>query len=419
MLRARFAAGALSLRGQKFSAEAVVGAFEVQMAEEDEFAALMQRWGNRKGRGSILQVAQADDLQDVRSGLTVRDQRPPPTTAASITTVVNEVARPPLESFASTAVPPPAAAPTLPAPQPAKASRSEARMSLALVFKGASDKAEAEASKQESREEVKQAARLSLALALSGAQQLALKAVKASPDETRYAVNLAIKSAFERIQVTTKLQAAMRGRMVRKQVTASKTVTTSAEADRAAATAQEDMEAIMASRRRMEAAASAAQAAAEAEMATVAMKLQAAERGRQVRKQVQAQQKCASVLQKLVRRWQARKQGNPGLDFASTALLARQRHKAWAASYDEVVSEETQGLMTREGFLKALPSVHPRLASRQVAALWDGFTDMSGKTNMTLATFCSILEAVAIGDRVACEFADMHVDDFVALAQGN
>jgi len=51
----------------------------------------------------------------------------------------------------------------------------------------------------------------------------------------------------------------------------------------------------------------------------------------------------------------------------------------------------------------------------QCKALFDGYTSGTGSVDVDLHGFCCICEAAATGDRDVAEFADLCVEDFVAL----
>jgi len=124
------------------------------------------------------------------------------------------------------------------------------------------------------------------------------------------------------------------------------------------------------------------------------------------------------VLQRGMRRWREFRRANPGSDIATIAMIIRQRHKDWAAEYDLAAGE--LGRLEADPFVTALRNIYPeKVSEKQAAALWQGYEEMSREGGpMDLQTFCAITEAVAQGEQVAAEFADIPVEDYAALADG-
>eukprot|EP00405_Crypthecodinium_cohnii_P037819 CAMPEP_0206541588 /NCGR_PEP_ID=MMETSP0325_2-20121206/9699_1 /ASSEMBLY_ACC=CAM_ASM_000347 /TAXON_ID=2866 /ORGANISM="Crypthecodinium cohnii, Strain Seligo" /LENGTH=1330 /DNA_ID=CAMNT_0054039549 /DNA_START=44 /DNA_END=4036 /DNA_ORIENTATION=+ len=72
-------------------------------------------------------------------------------------------------------------------------------------------------------------------------------------------------------------------------------------------------------------------------------------------------------------------------------------------------------LLNGKGFRNAMREVARNLSPEQIAALWRGFEEGVGTSRMESRTFCSLVEAVRESDERAAEFADMPVEEFVAL----
>jgi len=143
-----------------------------------------------------------------------------------------------------------------------------------------------------------------------------------------------------------------------------------------------------------------------------AVKIQARIRGRQARSVWSKQKEVVGKLQRSARLWLARKQGGAKL-FAAAAAKVAARHKDWT----DIFHEHGEGAVELgvTPFCSALCQVHPRLNLTQARVLFAGFCDGMGAVGVNLYGFCSIAEAVAIGDRAAAEFADLSAEDFAAL----
>jgi len=73
--------------------------------------------------------------------------------------------------------------------------------------------------------------------------------------------------------------------------------------------------------------------------------------------------------------------------------------------------------LDEEEFSVAACEVHGRnMAAAQAAALWRGFTEGCDATCMHAAAFCDIMDAVEQGPDVACEFADIPVEEYEDLS---
>lgn len=129
--------------------------------------------------------------------------------------------------------------------------------------------------------------------------------------------------------------------------------------------------------------------------------------------QRQRREAAAAKIQRATRRWNARRRATPHGSLASVVYVARKRFGAWVDIY-EAARGDRVGL-DQASLPAALFEVHPQLSRAQVNALWNGYVLGTDCSVMDVATFCSMAEAVAIGDDAAGEFADLSPEDFAAL----
>lgn len=127
------------------------------------------------------------------------------------------------------------------------------------------------------------------------------------------------------------------------------------------------------------------------------------------------QKKAAAKIQRIVRGNQARAQLK-GLDFAGAAIAVRRRYQAWSSIFDEVCKKSGAATLNEADFTVAFREVYPTVAQPQVAALWNGYLEGTGSSAVDLAGFCRMAEAMAMGTKVAAEFADISLEAFEALA---
>eukprot|EP00927_Polykrikos_kofoidii_P047330 TRINITY_DN41436_c0_g1_i1.p1 TRINITY_DN41436_c0_g1~~TRINITY_DN41436_c0_g1_i1.p1 ORF type:complete len:1177 (-),score=202.14 TRINITY_DN41436_c0_g1_i1:40-3570(-) len=173
---------------------------------------------------------------------------------------------------------------------------------------------------------------------------------------------------------------------------------------------------------------------AEEELATVqqeraAIRIQAIHRGKNVRakrweivqensemrqkKRHKELTEAAVILQKNVRRLHARRKYGK-MSFSSAVTAVRRRHAAWTSIFDEVANGAEH--LSKDSFRRAFQEVIPRASDAQAEAVWDGYvlgTDLPG---VDLRGLAEMLEAAVTGDEVVCEYADMCVEDYEALA---
>jgi len=128
---------------------------------------------------------------------------------------------------------------------------------------------------------------------------------------------------------------------------------------------------------------------------------------------------AARILQRNARRWQARRRVPKGqeIQFAHAVNVVRSRHAAWSGIFDS--SRSGRAGLDEAGLRRAVSEIYPQLSRGQVSALWQGFEEGTDGDLLSLKTFCSILQAVAIGDDAAAEFADISEASWVALKTEN
>jgi len=148
-----------------------------------------------------------------------------------------------------------------------------------------------------------------------------------------------------------------------------------------------------------------------------AMKIQAVQKGKRTRTNAKKRTQALNVLQKSVRRWQARKRDGQ-CNFASVVKQVRQRYAAWCDMFEEAVQENanTSELLTVQQFVKLARDVNPELAVAQAEALWGGYTTATRQAGVDLKGFCCILEAVNLGDAYAYEYAGLSQEEYAVLA---
>lgn len=145
-------------------------------------------------------------------------------------------------------------------------------------------------------------------------------------------------------------------------------------------------------------------------------RLQAIIRGDDDSEEARRLQKAVLTIQRCIRRlkgqWDAH--AEKGGALRSIANAARTRNARLAGIFDRHRGKK-DGLV-QEAFLEAMMEAHPRLSERQIAALFEGFCGGTNKPHMDFRGFNAICDAVASGDRAACEYAHLPIDDFEDLA---
>jgi len=104
------------------------------------------------------------------------------------------------------------------------------------------------------------------------------------------------------------------------------------------------------------------------------------------------------------------------LSFNRIVIAVRKRHEAWASIFDERCSNSKAGALVIEEFHIAVSEIHPRLTRGQTNILFKGYTSGTERSDIDLAGFVGICQAVAVGDREASEFADVNMETFQNLA---
>lgn len=127
------------------------------------------------------------------------------------------------------------------------------------------------------------------------------------------------------------------------------------------------------------------------------------------------EESATRLLQRTARRWRARRQASPGLAMAAVVQVVRKRFSAWAETFDS--ASNGRGTLDEASLCRAIKEVHPQISDAQVDAMWRSFLENTESSSMDLKTFCAIVEAIAVGDEAAAEFAEMTTEDFVALAE--
>lgn len=138
---------------------------------------------------------------------------------------------------------------------------------------------------------------------------------------------------------------------------------------------------------------------AESDLASqeaAAEKIQAIYRGRMVREQ-QARPRAAQELSKSA-------SSNSAAEIFQEALVQQAQQGG-----------QRQSLLL-PAFSQAILKVAPATSMLQAKALFDGTCEGTGQDGISLKLFCDILQAVELGVDAASHFADLHVEDYEALA---
>merc|ERR1719379_40178 len=122
---------------------------------------------------------------------------------------------------------------------------------------------------------------------------------------------------------------------------------------------------------------------------------------------------AARTLQRMVRGYLVRRKGGKGL--GALVDVVRRRFGAWCDIFDSYAVGKKA--LDEAGLSRAIQEVHPHVSKAQVNAFFTAFIDNAEGSGVDLKTFCSMLEAISIGDEAAAEFADMSTDDYTALAK--
>jgi hypothetical protein len=106
---------------------------------------------------------------------------------------------------------------------------------------------------------------------------------------------------------------------------------------------------------------------------------------------------------------------SPGVSFTAMVRVITEKNRAWVAAFNDAAGASPEQGLDPQGFFTALSEVHPRLASDQLAALFEAYEDSCDQRTIDLRTFCKIAQAVAAGDEDAAEFADVSLQQWQAL----
>jgi len=148
-----------------------------------------------------------------------------------------------------------------------------------------------------------------------------------------------------------------------------------------------------------------------------ALRIQTAQRGKLDRQEIAKMTASTSKLQAAWRRKIARSTLDADQRcLAATVNLARKKHEAICRLFDECCIEgsASKGL-DATGFHKAMLAAHPQLSIGQTSILFKGYTSGTGLDLYDLAGFCGTVEAVALGDSAAAEYADVNVETFQSM----
>jgi len=113
--------------------------------------------------------------------------------------------------------------------------------------------------------------------------------------------------------------------------------------------------------------------------------------------------------------------GTSSTDMASYALEStcsestswRESRPDLSAVFDE--ARGTRQTLDMNGFDRAIRRTHAHLSKAQVDAISRGYLKCTGRFMWTLDDFCTVVEAVEIGDHAVAEFADLDIDTFISL----
>lgn len=174
------------------------------------------------------------------------------------------------------------------------------------------------------------------------------------------------------------------------------------------AEAKRDIAAIRASRLRIEDATRKAEEIVHA----ASTRVQAAARGRLVRREKDLVKKSTITLQRALRRLKLRRRGKK-VDFSAVVAAATEQRKEWAMEFERVALD---GTLEERAFIEALLRSSPTKVSQvQAEKLWAGFLEHSEVPGpMAISTFWAICEAVEQGDELAADFADIPVEEYAS-----
>lgn len=94
--------------------------------------------------------------------------------------------------------------------------------------------------------------------------------------------------------------------------------------------------------------------------------------------------------------------------------VSRDANPQWVNAFNTQDHNGT-GTLSVDAFSSAIRAAHPQLSSAQARALAEGRAP--GGSNITLATFCAVAEAVAGGSALAAEAAGLDIQTYEALGQ--
>jgi len=176
----------------------------------------------------------------------------------------------------------------------------------------------------------------------------------------------------------------------------------------ALAEAKRDIAAIRASRLRIED----ATRKAEELVYAASTRVQAAARGRLVRREKDLVKKSTITLQRALRRLKHRRQGKK-VDFSAVVAAATDQRKEWAVEFERAAVD---GALEEHAFTEALLGSCPMKVSQvQAEKLWAGFLEHSEVPGpMAISTFWAICEAVEQGEEQAADFADIPVEEYAS-----
>eukprot|EP00439_Symbiodinium_sp_Y106_P007042 s7692_g1.t1 len=140
-------------------------------------------------------------------------------------------------------------------------------------------------------------------------------------------------------------------------------------------------------------------------------RVQAAARGRLVRREKDLVKKSTITLQRALRRLKHRRQGKKA-DFSAVVAAATDQRKEWAVEFERAAEHAFA-----EALLRSCPM---KVSQVQAEKLWAGFLEHSEVPGpMAISTFWAICEAVEQGEEQAADFADIPVEENLDFAWEN
>lgn len=126
-----------------------------------------------------------------------------------------------------------------------------------------------------------------------------------------------------------------------------------------------------------------------------------------------SEEQAAIMIQRWLRRRLAGIKGDP---LAVSIKRVKLRHAAWCEAYSGVCS--TSSGLDENRFAEAMEIAIPStLSVAQKQVLFQGYTQGTGQNFVDMVSFCAIALAVAAGDEVAAQYADMDLYTFQGLGE--